>query len=82
MWGAPQVRAFAGWPKAHHIFTLRTPGKEDSELPLQILRSAVCHDINMDTSAGSNLVHVKDGRVAVACLGGGILELLQVCPCS
>ena len=77
-----QVRAFAGWPKAHHTFLLRTPGKADWELPLQVLRTAVCQDFEEDTGAAPNMVHVRDGRVVVGCSGGSFLELLQVGPGS
>ena len=73
-----QVRAFAGWPKAHHTFLLRTPGKADLELPLQVLRTAVCQGFEEDTGAAPNMVHVRDGRVVVGCSGGSFLELLQV----
>ena len=77
-----QVRAFAGWPKAQHTFILRTPGKADSELPLQVLRTAVCQDFEADPGAAPNLVHVREGRVVVACPGGSFLELLQASPGS
>ena len=73
-----QVRAFAAWPKAHHVFILRTPGRPDSELPLQVLRSAVCPSPEADAGAEPALVHVRDGRMLVHCLGGQCLELLQV----
>ena len=73
-----QVRAFAGWPCAHHTFLLSAAGKADVELPLQILRSACCSDFEVDAGADPHAVHVRGGRLVIACQGGGLLELLQV----
>ena len=76
-----QVRAFAGWPTAHHTFLVQTPGKADAQQPLQILRSACCQDLTLDPGADPHAVHVMAGRLVIACRGGGLLELLQVQPC-